>query len=63
MLRAVGGEARDGARLVVVFEVEGVPAGVLQHHGLPFRDDGFQLGQLPGAGEEFVARLAVHTYS
>ena len=36
VFRGVGSEARDTARLVVVFEVEGIPAVVGEHHGLPF---------------------------
>lgn len=55
----VGAEAGDGARLVVVLEVERVPARVDEHHGLPFRGDGFQFRQRVGAGEEFVVREAV----
>lgn len=55
-----GGEARDRAALIVVFEVESVPAVVVDHEALPFEDKGTELGEGPGSTGEFVVCSAVH---
>ena len=45
--------------MIVVLEVEGVPAVGVDHEALPFCDDAFEVAERPGTWAEFVVVNAV----
>ena len=54
------GKTADRARLVMVLEVQGVPAIVVDHESLPFVDFGTKLRELPAPRRELSLRTVVH---
>lgn len=59
----VAGETTDSTRLVVVLEVEGVPAVVVVHETLPLIDGLFELGEGPLARGKFALGTVVEIHA